>query len=63
MSHARSETDNLGTVGVATDKLWGPTKRSLQERARIVLAFARMLYVNGQSTDEIVAATARLGAV
>src|SRR5262249_9767306 len=30
--------------------------------ARLVLAAAEVLYVNGQSTDEILAATARLGA-
>src|SRR5262249_29118164 len=64
MPYVRAETDSLGTVEVANDKLWAaPTQRSLQERARLVLAFARVLYVNGQSTDEIVAATARLGDV
>src|SRR5262249_17795610 len=36
---------------------------TLRERARLVLAFARVLYVNGHSTDEIVAAMARLGHV
>ena len=36
---------------------------TLAERIRLVLAFARVLYVNGQSTEEIVAATARLGDV
>jgi uncharacterized membrane protein YjjP (DUF1212 family) len=34
---------------------------TLAERSRLVLAFARVLYVNGQSTDEMVAAMARLG--
>jgi len=64
MSHVRTETDSVGTVEFANDKLRGaPNQRSLQERTRLVLAFARVLYVNGQSTDEIVAATARLGAV
>src|SRR5262245_53708022 len=64
MSHVRTETDRLGAVEFANDKLQGaPSLRSLQERARLVLAFARVLYVNGQSTDEIVAAMARLGDV
>src|SRR5262245_60785862 len=35
---------------------------TLADRATLVLAFARVLYVNGQATDEIVAAIARLGA-
>src|SRR5262245_44677257 len=34
---------------------------TLAERARLVLAFARVLYVNGQETDEMLAAVARLG--
>ncbi len=34
---------------------------SLQERSDLVLAFARVLHVNGQSTDETLAATERLG--
>src|SRR5262245_7890730 len=34
---------------------------TLAQRTRLVLAFARVLYENGQSTDETVAATARLG--
>lgn len=34
---------------------------TLQERADLILAFARVLYVNGQSTDQILAAVARLG--
>src|SRR5262245_60357880 len=34
---------------------------TLAQRTRLVLAFARVLYVNGQSTDETVAAMARLG--
>src|SRR5262245_28692063 len=34
---------------------------TLAKRARLVLAFARVLYVNGQATDEILAAVARLG--
>jgi len=33
---------------------------TLAERARLVLAFARVLYVNGQSTDEMLAAVRRL---
>lgn len=34
---------------------------TLDERASLVLAFARVLYVNGQSTDETLAAAERLG--
>jgi uncharacterized membrane protein YjjB (DUF3815 family) len=34
---------------------------TLQERSDLVLAFARALHVNGQSTDETVAAAERLG--
>lgn len=34
---------------------------TLQERSDLVLAFARILYVNGQSTDETLAAAERLG--
>jgi uncharacterized membrane protein YjjP (DUF1212 family) len=34
---------------------------TLEERSTLVLAFARVLYVNGQSTDETVAAAERLG--
>jgi len=34
---------------------------SLQERSDLVLTFARVLHVNGQSTDETVAAAERLG--
>src|SRR5438046_413626 len=32
-----------------------------RERAELVLAFARVLYVNGQATEQIVAAAERLG--
>src|SRR5262245_27544822 len=35
---------------------------NVAERARLVLAFARVLYVNGQSTHQILAVSARLGA-
>src|SRR5262245_50841450 len=64
MSPVHAETDSLGTVAVATDKLCGAqTQRSLEERARLVLEFALVLYINGHSTDEIVAAMARLGDV
>ncbi|HEV3062152.1 MAG TPA: threonine/serine exporter family protein [Vicinamibacterales bacterium] len=35
---------------------------TLAERSTLVLAFARVLYVNGQSTDEMLAAVVRLGA-
>jgi len=34
---------------------------SLEERANLVLAFARVLYVNGQSTDKAVASAERFG--
>jgi uncharacterized membrane protein YjjP (DUF1212 family) len=34
---------------------------TLQERSNLVLAFARVLYVNGQSTDQTLAAGERLG--
>src|SRR5262249_62182638 len=36
---------------------------TLQERAELMLGFARTLYVNGQSTDETVVAAERLGQV
>ena len=36
---------------------------NLEERSDVVLAFARALYVNGQSTDRILAAAERLGAI
>src|SRR6202163_4108232 len=34
---------------------------TLQERSNLVLAFARVLYINGQSTDQTVSAAERLG--
>lgn len=34
---------------------------TLQERSDLVLAFAKVLYVNGQSTDQMLAATERMG--
>jgi uncharacterized membrane protein YjjP (DUF1212 family) len=34
---------------------------TLEERSNLVLAFARVLYVNGQPTDQILAAAERLG--
>jgi uncharacterized membrane protein YjjP (DUF1212 family) len=34
---------------------------TLEQRSDLVLALARVLYVNGQATDQIIAATARLG--
>ena len=34
---------------------------TLQERSNLVLAFARVLYINGQSTDQTLAAAERLG--
>jgi uncharacterized membrane protein YjjP (DUF1212 family) len=35
---------------------------TLEERSDLILAFARVLYVNGQSTDQTIAAAAQLGA-
>jgi uncharacterized membrane protein YjjP (DUF1212 family) len=35
--------------------------RSIEERSLLVLAFARVLYVNGQSTDQTLAAAAHFG--
>ena len=37
------------------------TPKERAERAELVLSFARLLYVNGESTDETVAAAKRLG--
>ena len=34
---------------------------TLEERSNLILAFARVLYVNGQSTDQTVAAAERFG--
>src|SRR5580658_5001264 len=34
---------------------------TLEERSDLILAFTRVLYVNGQSTDQTLAATAQLG--
>ena len=34
---------------------------TLQERSNVVLAFARVLYINGQATDQTLAAAKRLG--
>ena len=34
---------------------------TLEERANLVLACTRLLYINGQSTDETLAAGQRLG--
>jgi uncharacterized membrane protein YjjP (DUF1212 family) len=34
---------------------------TLEERSNLVLAFARVLYINGQATDQVVAAAKRLG--
>src|SRR5215467_5245474 len=38
-----------------------PAVMSLQERSDLVLTFARVLHVNGQSTDETMAAAERIG--
>src|SRR5262245_46244570 len=38
-----------------------PRTEPLQERADLVLTSARLLYVNGQSTDETIRAAERLG--
>src|SRR6185295_5957717 len=32
-----------------------------EERSELILAFAKVLYVNGQATDQVVAAIRRLG--
>ena len=32
-----------------------------EERSELILAFARVLYINGQATDQVVAAIRRLG--
>src|SRR5260370_39698666 len=37
------------------------THMTLEERSNLVLALARVLYVNGQSTDEALAAAEQLG--
>src|SRR5258707_1618961 len=41
-------------VGLGTDM-------TLEERSNLVLVFARVLYVNGQATDQTLAAARRLG--
>src|SRR6516225_4530357 len=39
----------------------GEAHMTLEERSNLVLAFARVLYVNGQATDQTAAAAGRLG--
>src|SRR5882762_5980654 len=39
----------------------GGAQMTLEERSNLLLAFARVLYVNGESTDQILAAAERLG--
>jgi hypothetical protein len=34
---------------------------TLEERSDLILAFAKVLYANGQSTDQTLAAATRLG--
>src|SRR5262249_19481098 len=46
----------------ATGLNWAKTSMSLQEQSDLVLAFAQVLYVNGECTDETIDATARLSA-
>lgn len=53
MSTVQSPAQNLGASG----------SRTLDERANIVLAFAQVLYVNGQATDQILGAIRRLGGI
>jgi uncharacterized membrane protein YjjP (DUF1212 family) len=36
---------------------------TLEERSDLILAFARVLYVNGQSSDQTLAAAAQLGGI
>jgi len=57
---ARDRTQQERLVPVVVEDR---TAMTLQERAELVLGFARTLYVNGQSTDETVAAAERLGHV
>src|SRR5262245_17620902 len=49
-------------ISLSALRMYPRRAMTLAERARLVLAFARVLYVNGHSTDEIVVAIARLGA-
>ena len=60
MTNIRKETDSLGGVEVPADKLGGAqTQRALEhssignveERSDLILSCARVLHVNGQSTD------------
>jgi uncharacterized membrane protein YjjP (DUF1212 family) len=46
---------------ILTFKSAVPGERSLQERSDLVLTFARVLYANGQSTEDTLAAAERLG--
>lgn len=43
------------------DSTPGRTPMTLQERSDLILEFARVLHINGESTDETVAAAERLG--
>src|SRR3979411_1720292 len=52
---ARSATMNLDNSGIGAI-----AARSILERSNLVLSFARVLHVNGQSTHETVAARERL---
>jgi NADH dehydrogenase FAD-containing subunit len=54
-----SVTNDFGTPGVAEHAV--PLETPAQaERFNLVLAFARVLYVNGQTTDQTLAAAGRL---
>src|SRR5208337_2106189 len=40
---------------------WAAAEMTLEERSDLILAFAQVLYANGQSTDQTLAAAAQLG--
>jgi uncharacterized membrane protein YjjP (DUF1212 family) len=47
--------------GPVVDRATGEARMTPEERSAVVLAFARVLYVNGQGTDRTVAAAQQLG--
>src|SRR5262249_60871317 len=51
------EQQDLGVPLVVDDR----AAMTPRERAELVLSFARLLYVNGESTDETMVAAERLG--
>src|ERR1700724_2626900 len=56
--HARPTRARVQTSHLASEQ---ETDMTLEERSNLVLAFARVLYVNGQATDQTLAAAGRLG--